>query len=148
MKAYLGNGSTATRILDLGTRWRWVVSFAPQPLYPQGQSPRYPLNRRLGRLPSRSGRGGEEKNERKWNTSFRGTISPVEIRIAYLPITSLERYRYIILLRFTVTTASAKQQKVFRRQTPCVLTMRSVNLSVTSTSKHVCLRYRNGHLRY
>jgi hypothetical protein len=27
-------------ILDLGTRWRWVVSFTPQPLYPREKSPR------------------------------------------------------------------------------------------------------------
>jgi hypothetical protein len=37
MKAYLRNGSIAPRILDLGTRWRWVVSFTPRPLYPQGK---------------------------------------------------------------------------------------------------------------
>jgi hypothetical protein len=34
----------------------------PRPLYPQGKSPWYPLDRRLGRPQSRSGRGGEEKN--------------------------------------------------------------------------------------
>jgi hypothetical protein len=38
-----------------------VVSFTPRPLYPQGMSPRYPLDRRLGALQSRSGRFGEEK---------------------------------------------------------------------------------------
>jgi hypothetical protein len=26
-------------ILDLGTRWRWVVSFTPRQLYPRGKSP-------------------------------------------------------------------------------------------------------------
>jgi hypothetical protein len=40
----------------------WVVSFTPRPLYPQGKSPWYPLDRRLGGTQSRSGRGGEEKN--------------------------------------------------------------------------------------
>jgi len=39
-----------------------VVSFTPLPLYPQGKSPWYPLNRRLGEPQNRSGRGGEEKN--------------------------------------------------------------------------------------
>jgi hypothetical protein len=39
-----------------------MVSFTPRPLYPQGKSPWYPLNRRLGGLHSRSERGGEEKN--------------------------------------------------------------------------------------
>jgi hypothetical protein len=52
----------APRFLDLGTRWRWVVSFTSMPLYRQGKSPWYPLYRRLGGPQSRSGRGGEEKN--------------------------------------------------------------------------------------
>jgi hypothetical protein len=26
-------------ILDLGTRWKWVVSFTPRPLYPRGNCP-------------------------------------------------------------------------------------------------------------
>jgi hypothetical protein len=34
-----------------------VVSFTPGPLYPQGKSPSYPLDRRLGGPQSRSGRG-------------------------------------------------------------------------------------------
>jgi hypothetical protein len=34
MKVYWGNGCIAPRILDLGTRWRWMVSFTPRPLYP------------------------------------------------------------------------------------------------------------------
>jgi hypothetical protein len=58
MKAYWGSGCIAPRIVDLGTRWRWVVSFTPRPLYPQGRSPWYPLDRRLGGPQSRSGRGG------------------------------------------------------------------------------------------
>jgi hypothetical protein len=37
-------------------------SFMPRPLYPQGKSPWYPFDRRLGGHQSRSGRGGEEKN--------------------------------------------------------------------------------------
>jgi hypothetical protein len=58
MKTYGGSGDIAPRILDLGTRRRWVVSFTPRPLYPQRKSPRYPLDTRLGGPPSRSGRGG------------------------------------------------------------------------------------------
>jgi len=50
------------RILDLGTRWRWVFSFTPRPLYTQGNRPRYPLDRRLGGSQFRSGRGGKENN--------------------------------------------------------------------------------------
>jgi hypothetical protein len=44
MKTYWGSGGTAPRILGLGTRWKWVVSFTPQPLYPEGKRPRYPLH--------------------------------------------------------------------------------------------------------
>jgi len=39
-----------------------VVSFNPRPLYPQGQSPWYPSDRRLSEPQNRYGRGGEEKN--------------------------------------------------------------------------------------
>jgi hypothetical protein len=59
MMAYWGSEG---RALDLAIRWRWVVSFTPRPLYPQGRSPWYPLDRKLGGPQSRSGRGGEEKN--------------------------------------------------------------------------------------
>jgi hypothetical protein len=62
MKAYWGSGDIASFILDLGTRWRWVVSFTPRPLCFHEKSPWYPLDRRLGGPQSRPGRGGEEKN--------------------------------------------------------------------------------------
>jgi hypothetical protein len=35
-------------ILDLGTSWRWMVSFTPQLLNSVGKSPWYPLTRRPG----------------------------------------------------------------------------------------------------
>jgi hypothetical protein len=62
MKMYWGSGGIAPRILDLGTRWRWVVSFTARPLYFRGKSPWYPLNWTLGGPQSRFGRGGGEKN--------------------------------------------------------------------------------------
>jgi hypothetical protein len=62
MKTYWGSEDIAPRILNLDTRWRWVVSFTPRPFYPQGKSLWYPMHRRLGGTQSRSGRGGEEKN--------------------------------------------------------------------------------------
>jgi hypothetical protein len=60
-KRHWRSGGIAPDILDLGTRWRWVVSFTTRPLYPQGKSPRYPL----GGLQGRCGRGGENKNSTK-----------------------------------------------------------------------------------
>jgi hypothetical protein len=60
MQAYQGSGGIVPHILDLGTRWRSVVSFMPWPLYLQRKSPWYPL-RRLGGPQSHSGHTGEEK---------------------------------------------------------------------------------------
>jgi len=42
-------------IFNLGSRWKWMVSFTPRPLYLHGKSPRYSLDRRLGGPQSRSG---------------------------------------------------------------------------------------------
>jgi hypothetical protein len=39
MKAYWGSGGVAPRILGIGTRWRWVVSCTPRPLYPRERAP-------------------------------------------------------------------------------------------------------------
>jgi len=49
-KAYWGSGGITPCIPNFITRWRWVVSFAPRPLYPppQGKSLRCPLDRRPG----------------------------------------------------------------------------------------------------
>jgi hypothetical protein len=62
MKAYWRSEGIAPLIPDLGTIWRRVVSFTSQPFYPQGKSPCYTLDRRLGGPQTRSGHGGEEKN--------------------------------------------------------------------------------------
>jgi hypothetical protein len=56
-----GSGCIEPHFLDLGTIWRWVVSFTFQPLYSWGKSRRYPFDRRLGGPQSRSGQRGEEK---------------------------------------------------------------------------------------
>jgi hypothetical protein len=56
MKTYWGSGSIIPRIIDFGTRWRWVVSFTPRLLYPQEKIPWYPLDRRLCGSQSRSWR--------------------------------------------------------------------------------------------
>jgi hypothetical protein len=61
MKVYGGSGYIDSHFLDFVTRWRLVVSFTPQLLYPQWKSPWYPLDRRLGGPQSQSGRCGEEK---------------------------------------------------------------------------------------
>jgi hypothetical protein len=35
----MGSGCIALLFLDLGTSWRWVVSFTPRQLYPRGKRP-------------------------------------------------------------------------------------------------------------
>jgi hypothetical protein len=59
---YVGQWRYSSTILDLSTRWRWVVSFTLLQLYPRGKSTRYPFDRRVGGPQSRPGRCGEEKN--------------------------------------------------------------------------------------
>jgi len=43
------SGGTASRLLNLGTTGRCVVSFTPQQLYLRGKDPRNTLDTRLGR---------------------------------------------------------------------------------------------------
>jgi hypothetical protein len=62
MEAYWGVEVQLHVLFDLGTRWRWMVSFTSWSLYPQGKSSLYPLDWRLGGSQSRFGRGNEEKN--------------------------------------------------------------------------------------
>jgi hypothetical protein len=57
-----GGARTAPIILNFGTRCRRVLSVTHWPLKPQGESHRYPLDRRLGELQSRYGLFGEKKN--------------------------------------------------------------------------------------
>jgi len=62
MKASAG-GATDTRSLNLGTRWKRVVSFTPWPLYPREKNCGYPSNRRLDRPQSRYGGNGKEETQ-------------------------------------------------------------------------------------
>jgi hypothetical protein len=51
MKAYGGSGCIDPHFLDLGTSWRWVVSFKPLPLYTRGNSPSVPIGQEAGWAP-------------------------------------------------------------------------------------------------
>jgi len=64
MKMYWQSGDIAPHILNLGSRWRWVVSFTPRPLYSRRKSSCHSLDRRLGGPQSRSGGEGDEKKFR------------------------------------------------------------------------------------
>jgi hypothetical protein len=39
MKTYVGGGCIDSHFLDLGTSWRWTVSFTFRPLYPRKRTP-------------------------------------------------------------------------------------------------------------
>lgn len=43
-----GGGGIALRILNLDTRWRWMVNFASRPFYTSGKSWWFPLDERPG----------------------------------------------------------------------------------------------------
>jgi hypothetical protein len=80
MKAYWEVELYLHSSFDLSTRWRWVVNLTPRPLYPQGKSPFYTLDRWLGGPQSWSGRGGEEKNSQPPPALEPSIIQPVAQR--------------------------------------------------------------------
>jgi hypothetical protein len=82
-------------ILDLGTRWRWVGSFMPQPLYHQGKSPWYPLDRRLSRPQCWSGCCGVEKKSLARARNRTPAIQPVADHYTDWAILA-QSYMYII----------------------------------------------------
>jgi hypothetical protein len=76
-----GSGCIDPHFLDLGTSWRWVVSFTPLPLYPREKSLRYSFDRRLGGPQSRSGRLGEENScPHRDSNSDPSVVQPVASR--------------------------------------------------------------------
>jgi hypothetical protein len=89
----LGSGGIAPRILHLGTRWRWVVGFTPRPLYPQGETPWYPLDMRLAGTQSRSGRGGKKKNSQP----LPGLELPIIQPVAQRYTTELSRFPLCVI---------------------------------------------------
>jgi hypothetical protein len=56
-----GSGCIDPYTLDLGTNWRWVISFTPRPLYSRGNNPRYSLDKGLVGTQNLCGRGEEKK---------------------------------------------------------------------------------------
>jgi hypothetical protein len=58
----MGEWRCSSTILDLGTRWRWVVSFTPWPFYPPRKEPLISIGQEAGWTQKQSGHSGEEKN--------------------------------------------------------------------------------------
>jgi hypothetical protein len=84
------NRGIAPHVLNLGTRWRCTVSFTLRLFYIQVKFPRYTLDRRLGGLQSRSGRGNENNSwpHRSWNPgrpahSHSDRAIPASVKDAY-----------------------------------------------------------------
>jgi hypothetical protein len=88
----LDSGGIVPRILNLGTGWRWVVSFIRPPLYPHGRSPWHPLDRRLDVSHNRSGRGVKKKNSK----SLPGLEPPIIQPLSQPHIAELSRLQFHI----------------------------------------------------
>jgi hypothetical protein len=68
-----GSGCIDPHFLELGSNWRWVVSFTSQPLYPRGKSPRARL---------------DDVEKRKFLT-----LPGLELRLLGCPVRSQSLYR-------------------------------------------------------
>jgi hypothetical protein len=77
------SGCIDSRILDLGTGWGWLASFTLCPLYPQENSPRYSLGRRLDCPQNQSGRRGKKKILALPALKFRPLVRAVLSRSLY-----------------------------------------------------------------
>jgi hypothetical protein len=82
MKEYGGSECIDPHFIDVGTSWRWLVSFTPLPIYPRIKSTRYPLDRGLGGPQYRSGRRGENNNSWHYrdSNSDPSVVQPVASR--------------------------------------------------------------------
>jgi hypothetical protein len=76
MKTYWWSGDTTPHILNLGARWRWVVSFTPRPALPTGERNIDPLDRRLGGPQNRFGRVVRIKIPEKYNSKNKHESDP------------------------------------------------------------------------
>jgi len=76
MQAYRWRKGIAPVILNIRTKWRWVVNFMPC-CFTSRKTPIYPLNRRLGGPQSWSGCFWEEKFLLPWLRLEPQTIQPV-----------------------------------------------------------------------
>jgi hypothetical protein len=82
-----GSGGIAPHILNLSTKWRWVVSFTPKLLCPQGQSRQYPLDSGLGGPQNQSAcdKKKDTQNDSGWHTAVANPLRMTlnEIKILY-----------------------------------------------------------------
>jgi hypothetical protein len=74
MKTY-GEWKYSSTILDLGTRWRQVISFTPRPLYHRKEQ-----SVPIGWMGSRVGLGAVEKRKTSLDGNRTSTVQPVAFR--------------------------------------------------------------------
>jgi hypothetical protein len=102
MKAYWGSGGIDARVLDLGTRWRWVVSFTTRPLYPQVKSPWYPLGVLRFHIPNWSWLNKQSQTADKgWSSSLRlgqGVKNPLTVKSWHIKKYHIRPRTWITLL--------------------------------------------------
>jgi hypothetical protein len=83
---HMGEWRYSSTILDLGTRWRWVVSFMPQPLSVGEIAPQYPLDRGPQNW---SGRCAAEKNlfppSQESNPGLPACSPPLSTELSQIP---------------------------------------------------------------
>jgi hypothetical protein len=96
------SGGIAPRILNLRTKWRWVVSLTPRPLYSREKSYRYPLDRRLGGPRTQYGRCGPKKKNHHWP---RGESNPAQPSRSWVTILT-ELFRLLQTERYSAITYS------------------------------------------
>jgi hypothetical protein len=78
----MGEWRCSFTFLDLGTRWRWVVSFMPRPLYSWRKNSQYPW------LPCRMGRGAGMGAMENWKIPCRKSNPCCPVRpLSYLEST-------------------------------------------------------------
>jgi hypothetical protein len=73
---------------------------------PPGKEPRYPLDRRLGGLQSRSGRGGEEKNSQP----LPGLDPPIIQLVAQRYTAELSRLSLRVIVDFSMAPRNSRMQ--------------------------------------
>jgi hypothetical protein len=140
MKAYCGSGGIAPHIIDLSTKWWWVVWFMPQLIYPQRKSPCYPLHRKLGGTQSWSGCGGEGKNSYPLPELKPPIIQPITQRytteLFWLEIFMVMKIHFVIFWVLTTCSAVVGYQ-CFR--VPCCLCLQTAWSSETLVSYPITL---------
>jgi hypothetical protein len=116
MRTYWGNGGIAPRILNLGTRWKWVVSFMPRPHYPRRKSP--VIHWIGGWVGPRAGLGAVAKREKFHYWLCRESNAGRPARSLVSVLTELLRFLYIPIRRWNMRIDTRLPSQVFILCTP------------------------------